>query len=110
VGVVGVGFLCLSTRLAHPWTGVWPHCHAHELCPLPSFRLQVDEYLETRQPVSFVMGLRQMLLIKSAQDMQLVGTHYNVPLLNALVFYVGIQVCVLMFRHWHMLLAAARGR
>ena len=51
----------------------------------------MDSYLRSRQPESFLQSLRQRLLLP-AQDVALYGTRYNCPLLNALVFYVGVQV------------------
>lgn len=53
--------------------------------------LQVDAYLAQQQPVSFLQSLRPRLML-SSQDVALSGTRYNVSLLNATVFYVGIQV------------------
>ena len=63
---------------------------ASALLPGP-LRGEVDAYLAARQPVAFLAGLRQRLLLPQA-EVQLHGTSYNVPLLNALVFYVGIKV------------------
>ncbi|KAK1406189.1 hypothetical protein QVD17_41478 [Tagetes erecta] len=52
----------------------------------------VDEYLKTRpQAASFLSELKQKLLLspsEAARD----GTRYNVPLMNYLVLYVGIQL------------------
>lgn len=44
-----------------------------------------------RMPASFLAGLQASLVLPST-DVSLSGTKYNVPLLNALVFYVGVQV------------------
>ncbi|KAL3649432.1 hypothetical protein CASFOL_005835 [Castilleja foliolosa] len=51
----------------------------------------VDEYLKTRQQgSSFVTELKQKLLL-SPSDAARAGTRYNVPLINSLVLYVGMQ-------------------
>lgn len=54
------------------------------------------ENLQTRQQgSSFLTELKQKLLLPS-NDVALAGTRYNVPLINSLVLYVGMQVLVLM--------------
>jgi len=63
---------------------------AEALLP-PALRAEVDAYLAARQPAGFLAALRQRLLLP-AHEVHLCGTKYNVPLLNALVFYVGVQV------------------
>ncbi|KAA8515904.1 hypothetical protein F0562_019083 [Nyssa sinensis] len=51
----------------------------------------VDEYLKTRQPGSpFLTELKQKLLLPPS-DAARSGTRYNVPLINSLVLYVGMQ-------------------
>ncbi|KAG8391589.1 hypothetical protein BUALT_Bualt01G0203200 [Buddleja alternifolia] len=51
----------------------------------------VDEYLKTRQQgSSFLTELKQKLLL-SPTDVARAGTRYNVPLINSLVLYVGMQ-------------------
>ncbi|XP_057807321.1 uncharacterized protein LOC131021995 isoform X2 [Salvia miltiorrhiza] len=51
----------------------------------------VDEYLKTRQQGSpFLTDLKQKLLL-SPSDAARAGTRYNVPLVNSLVLYVGMQ-------------------
>ncbi|KAL2477889.1 transcription regulator [Forsythia ovata] len=51
----------------------------------------VDEYLKTRQQGSlFLSELKQKLLL-SPSDAAHAGTRYNVPLINSLVLYVGMQ-------------------
>ena len=62
---------------------------AGALLPGP-LRAEVDAYLGARQPGAFLAGLKQRLLLPP-QEVALCGTSYNVPLLNALVFYVGIK-------------------
>lgn len=56
-----------------------------------SWRAELDSYLATRQPQSLLSSLRQRLML-SQQEAVMIGTRYNVPLLNGLVFYVGIKV------------------
>jgi hypothetical protein len=56
------------------------------------FNLFVFGYIpQTRQPASFVTELKQKLLL-SPSDAASAGTRYNVPLINSLVLYVGMQV------------------
>ncbi|KAJ9558076.1 hypothetical protein OSB04_012690 [Centaurea solstitialis] len=51
----------------------------------------VDEYLKTRpQGTSFLSELKQKLLL-SPNEAARAGTRYNVPLMNSLVLYVGMQ-------------------
>jgi CCR4-NOT transcription complex subunit 1 len=56
-----------------------------------AFRAEVDAYLGSRQPPSFLANLKQRVVLPQHENI-LTGTKYNVPLLNALVFYVGIRV------------------
>ncbi|XP_042504897.1 CCR4-NOT transcription complex subunit 1-like [Macadamia integrifolia] len=51
----------------------------------------IDEYLKTRQQgSSFLAELKQILLLPPSEAAQ-AGTRYNVPLINSLVLYVGMQ-------------------
>ncbi|CAN4125895.1 unnamed protein product [Withania somnifera] len=51
----------------------------------------VDEYLKTRQQGSpFLNELKQKLLLSPSEAAK-AGTRYNVPLINSLVLYVGMQ-------------------
>ncbi|KAI3986448.1 hypothetical protein MKX01_037730 [Papaver californicum] len=51
----------------------------------------IDEYLKTRQQgPSFLTELKQRVLL-SQGEVPLAGTRYNVPLINSLVLYVGMQ-------------------
>ncbi|KAI3741197.1 hypothetical protein L1987_58865 [Smallanthus sonchifolius] len=51
----------------------------------------VDEYLKTRpQGTSFLSDLKQKLLLSPSEAAR-AGTRYNVPLMNSLVLYVGMQ-------------------
>ena len=55
-------------------------------------RTAVDGYLRARDPSGpFLASLRGRISL-SQQESIMQGTRYNVPLLNALVFYVGIEV------------------
>jgi len=51
----------------------------------------VDGYLSSRGPVAWLSSLRGRLLLPPG-EVHVAGTHYDVPMLNALVFYVGIRV------------------
>ncbi|KAF5731634.1 Ccr4-not transcription complex putative isoform 1 [Tripterygium wilfordii] len=53
-------------------------------------KADVDDYLKTRQPGSFRTELKQKLLLPPS-DTALAGTRYNVPLINSLVLYIGMQ-------------------
>lgn len=54
-------------------------------------KADVDEYLKTRQQgSSFLSELKQRLLL-SPSEAASAGTRYNVPLINSLVLYVGMQ-------------------
>lgn len=60
------------------------NCHFHH-------RAEVDGYLNARQPGGWLGGLRGRLLLPPGEVVA-AGTHYDTPLINALVFYVGIRV------------------
>ena len=63
-----------------------------ELLPL-GLAAEVDSYLATRQPATFLTGLKQRLMLPEHEYINSgYGTKYNVELLNSLVFYVGIKV------------------
>ncbi|XP_057455962.1 uncharacterized protein LOC130747140 isoform X2 [Lotus japonicus] len=54
-------------------------------------KTDVDEYLKTRQQNSpFLSELKEKLLL-SPNEAASAGTRYNVPLINSLVLYVGMQ-------------------
>ncbi|KAG8653698.1 CCR4-NOT transcription complex subunit 1-like isoform X2 [Manihot esculenta] len=54
-------------------------------------KADVDEYLKTRQQgSSFLTELKQRLLL-SPSEATSAGTRYNVPLINSLVLYAGMQ-------------------
>lgn len=56
-----------------------------------TLRAEVDTYMAARQPATFLTSLKQRLLLPQHETI-LCGTKYSQPLLNALVFYVGIRV------------------
>lgn len=51
------------------------------------FKKDLDSYIRTRSPVTFLTELRGYLqqAANNASD----STHYNIPLINALILYVG---------------------
>ena len=51
---------------------------------------EVDQYIKSRTPPHLVESLRARLMLPPAEAAAC-GTRYNVPLLNALVLYMGIQ-------------------
>ncbi|XP_043805903.1 CCR4-NOT transcription complex subunit 1 isoform X2 [Manihot esculenta] len=54
-------------------------------------KADVDEYLKTRrQGSSFLTELKQRLLLSTSETAS-AGTRYNVPLINSLVLYAGMQ-------------------
>ncbi|KAF5180416.1 Ccr4-not transcription complex subunit [Thalictrum thalictroides] len=54
-------------------------------------KVDIDEYLKTRQQGSpFLVEMKQRLLLSHAEAKQ-AGTSYNIPLINSLVLYVGMQ-------------------
>ncbi|XVE56397.1 hypothetical protein DITRI_Ditri04bG0005600 [Diplodiscus trichospermus] len=57
----------------------------------------VDEYLKTRQqPSPFLSELKEKLLLPQSEAAVQAGTRYNVPLINSLVLYVGMQTIQLL--------------
>ncbi|KAK9712477.1 CCR4-NOT core subunit cdc39 [Basidiobolus ranarum] len=55
------------------------------------FKQDIDTYLKTRGPVSFLLDLRSRLMSEQPEDSELTGVKYNVPVINSLVLYVGTQ-------------------
>ncbi|KAL6645362.1 hypothetical protein ACP70R_016970 [Stipagrostis hirtigluma subsp. patula] len=53
-------------------------------------KTEVDEYLKRPEGSSFLSDLKQKLLLPQ-NEATAAGTRYNVPLINSLVLYVGIQ-------------------
>ncbi|CAM1310304.1 CNOT1 (predicted), partial [Pycnogonum litorale] len=52
----------------------------------PTFKKDLDSYIKTRAPVTFLSELRSNLQVSNEA-----GQRYNIPLINALVLYVGTQ-------------------
>ncbi|KAG0199082.1 hypothetical protein BGX28_007595 [Mortierella sp. GBA30] len=57
-----------------------------------SLKRDVDAYLRTREHATFLDSLRDILAIDpNNQDVYSGGSKYNVPMINALVLYVGVN-------------------
>ncbi|KAL0097780.1 Not1 transcription factor, partial [Phycomyces blakesleeanus] len=55
------------------------------------FKQQVDEFIVSETPEDFLSGLQNKLLLSPEQkEASNVVTKYNLPVINALVFYVGV--------------------
>jgi CCR4-NOT transcription complex subunit 1 len=52
-----------------------------------NLRHDIDVYLKNRGPSSFLVDLKRRLLVDSPDA----GVKYNIPVLNALVLYVGVH-------------------
>ena len=59
--------------------------------PAGTLRSEVATYLKTRTPISFLIDMRSRFLLLAPQEAVVCGTKYNVPVLNSLVLYVGMQ-------------------
>uniref|UniRef100_A0A8B9QFW8 CCR4-NOT transcription complex subunit 1 n=1 Tax=Apteryx owenii TaxID=8824 RepID=A0A8B9QFW8_APTOW len=66
----------IAPRILTNFTGVMP----------PQFKKDLDSYLKTRSPVTFLSDLRSNLQVSNEP-----GNRYNIQLINALVLYVGTQ-------------------
>ncbi|XP_064130027.1 CCR4-NOT transcription complex subunit 1 isoform X7 [Loxodonta africana] len=66
----------IAPRILTNFTGVMP----------PQFKKDLDSYLKTRSPVTFLSDLRSNLQVSNDP-----GNRYNLQLINALVLYVGTQ-------------------
>eukprot|EP01113_Clastostelium_recurvatum_P016806 TRINITY_DN1971_c0_g1_i2.p1 TRINITY_DN1971_c0_g1~~TRINITY_DN1971_c0_g1_i2.p1 ORF type:complete len:2308 (-),score=670.74 TRINITY_DN1971_c0_g1_i2:313-7236(-) len=55
-----------------------------------NLRMELDTFLKTRTPATFLTELRTRYLMLSPEEAIEAGTQYNVPVLNALVLYVGM--------------------
>lgn len=53
-------------------------------------KTQIDEYLKRPEGSLFLTDLKQKLLL-TQNEANIAGTRYNVPLVNSLVLYVGMQ-------------------
>jgi len=56
-----------------------------------NFKQDLDNFLKNRKPVSFFFELNKKIVYSNQSDIIAAGTKYNVPLINSLVLYVGIQ-------------------
>jgi CCR4-NOT transcription complex subunit 1 len=58
-----------------------------------NLKTDIDNYLKSRSPISFPSDLKQKLMLDSNNQPEILstGSKYNVPVINALVLYVGIQ-------------------
>lgn len=56
-----------------------------------NFKQDLDNFLKNRKPVSFLAELNKKIVYSNQSDIIAAGTKYNVPLINSLVLYVGIQ-------------------
>ncbi|XP_057867287.2 uncharacterized protein LOC131074644 isoform X3 [Cryptomeria japonica] len=54
-------------------------------------KTEVDEYLKTRQPMSMLIVDMKNRVLLPQHEAASAGTRYNVPLINSLVLYVGMQ-------------------
>lgn len=62
------------------------HCNYSTAIQPPNFKKDLDSYLKGRHPVTFLAEIRGHLQISNEP-----GSRYNIPLMNALVLYVGTQ-------------------
>lgn len=56
-----------------------------------NFHHEIDNYLKTRSPQTLLLELPSRLQLNNPEDIVASGTRYNVPAINALVLFVGIQ-------------------
>jgi CCR4-NOT transcription complex subunit 1 len=56
-----------------------------------NFKDDIDSYLKTRGPVSFLLDLRSKLLLPAYQLTEYSTCRYDMNMINALVLYVGVQ-------------------
>jgi CCR4-NOT transcription complex subunit 1 len=62
------------------------HCNYAAAIQPQNFKKDLDSYLKARHPVTFLAEIRGHLQISNEP-----GSRYNIPLMNALVLYVGTQ-------------------
>ncbi|KAM1027785.1 hypothetical protein ACFXTH_040532 [Malus domestica] len=68
------------------------HLMVASLAPsLAHMKADVDEYLKTRQQGSSFLTELMQNLVRLPNEAASAGTRYNVPLINSLVLYVGMQ-------------------
>jgi CCR4-NOT transcription complex subunit 1 len=56
-----------------------------------NFKQDLDNFLKTRKPLAFFFELNKKIVYSNQSDIIANGTKYNVPFINSLVLYVGIQ-------------------
>ncbi|KAG4096458.1 Not1-domain-containing protein [Neocallimastix lanati (nom. inval.)] len=56
-----------------------------------NIKQNVDQYLKNREPESLIINLNKILLKNKKDDNNLNESKYNIPLINSLIFYIGIQ-------------------
>jgi len=56
-----------------------------------NFKQDLDNFLKNRKPVSFFFEINKRIVYSNQSDIIANGTKYNVPLINSLVLYLGIQ-------------------
>ncbi|KAI9341268.1 CCR4-Not complex component, Not1-domain-containing protein [Zopfochytrium polystomum] len=56
-----------------------------------NFKVDIDSYLKLRTPVTFLLDLRSRLLLPTPPPAEGGLSKYNIPAINALVLYVGVQ-------------------
>ena len=66
-------------------------------------RADVDTYLSTRGPPTFLKGLKPRLMLPENEALD-AGSAYNIPLINALIFYCGIEARLLLPLHMDIFL------
>ncbi|KAJ3415017.1 hypothetical protein HDV05_005662 [Chytridiales sp. JEL 0842] len=55
-----------------------------------NFKTEIDTYLKTRGPVAFLLDIRSRVMLPSGTSSE-TGSKYNIPVINSLVLYVGVQ-------------------
>ena len=88
----GIVFRRGASSGMHCWQVCIGACMTRALLEHPGLmcRADVDTYLSTRGPPTFLMGLKQRLTLPENEALD-AGSAYNIPLINALIFYCGIE-------------------
>jgi CCR4-NOT transcription complex subunit 1 len=55
-----------------------------------NIKTDIDTYLKTRGPVTVLLDLKNRLLLPPNSPSE-TGSKYNIPVINSLVLYVGVQ-------------------
>lgn len=56
-----------------------------------NIKQDVDQYLKNKEPESLITNLSKILVKNGKEDNVLNESKYNIPLINSLIFYIGIQ-------------------